>query len=312
MSSRSRSRSSIAWTLWVCLVWTSVLGEVHDTNDDLNSGLSDREGHIEKRAGRACPRKWRLYGDNCYFFIKKNLPITTARQRCASKGAKLASIQSKEENNFIASKAKARTWVGLSDAENEGLFLLEDGSAASFLNWRLGQPSNSPYDEDCVVLSKVGKWNDLSCTTEKRRALCKMNKPLLGLPCPNGWVTGTVGDYCYLFGEEKMTQPEAIAFCAVNLGLLAKLDSQEEINSIKQYLTHVFWIGANDALEEGTYMWLDLSPVTFFPWASGAPSDQGGDEDCVEMDPQTGDWNDVGCNREEKRFVVCKKPANTK
>lgn len=57
------------------------------------------------------------------------------------------------------------------------------------------------------------------------------------------------------------------------------------------------WIGANDRLEEGVFVWSDQSPFDFAMWAPSEPNNFGGDEHCAALYPHTvGRWNDVHCD----------------
>ena len=87
--------------------------------------------------------------------------------------------------------------------------------------------------------------------------------------------------------------------------------------SYGSYYTPVFyWIGGNDIEVEGVYKWDALStdaeltfPPTHAPalsysnWKKGEPNDTPGwyegtdTEDCVEMDLDTGQWNDRTCSQ---------------
>lgn len=48
-------------------------------------------------------------------------------------------------------------------------------------------------------------------------------------------------------------------------------------NNVVRYL----WIGLNDAVQDGVFVWSSGEPVTYTDWASGQPS--GGDENYVQM-----------------------------
>ena len=52
------------------------------------------------------------------------------------------------------------------------------------------------------------------------------------------------------------------------------------------------------------HIWSDFSPVTYTYWAPGEPNNAGNVEDCVEMYPNDGKWNDIRCDG--KRNWICK------
>ena len=67
----------------------------------------------------------------------------------------------------------------------------------------------------------------------------------------------------------------------------------------------VAWIGLNDRLKEGQYVWSDgttFNSSVFNNWANGQP-DNHRNEDCVET--MHGKWNDQSCSAE--RFYVCER-----
>jgi hypothetical protein len=62
-----------------------------------------------------------------------------------------------------------------------------------------------------------------------------------------------------------------------------------------------FWIGLNDRTTEGVFVWFAGSS-TYTNWGSGEPNNSS-DEDCTEVNRDTGVWNDVGCGN--SRSYVC-------
>lgn len=95
----------------------------------------------------------------------------------------LATITSKEENDFIWTKTKGVGWIGASDAEEEGkwkwvtgpekgtYFWNGNGSGspvnAAYSNWNTGEPNNSGGEHYAHITFNVGiasSWNDLSNT----------------------------------------------------------------------------------------------------------------------------------------------------
>jgi len=65
------------------------------------------------------------------------------------------------------------------------------------------------------------------------------------------------------------------------------------------------WIGHNDLLEEGRWVWLDGSPLVYSHWDEGEPNDGGG-EDCGLIMTRHGresEWDDRPC--ESERPHIC-------
>jgi hypothetical protein len=60
------------------------------------------------------------------------------------------------------------------------------------------------------------------------------------------------------------------------------------------YTNGMWWLGASDALQEGTWKWITGETMTYSRWASGQPSGTGvnGKEDYLVLNPD-GTWNDA-------------------
>lgn len=129
------------------------------------------------------------YTGHFYQYVSSpGITWTTARAQAANKtlyGLKgyLATITSKNENDFIWTKTKGVGWIGASDAESEGIWKWVTGpetgtvfwegnetghpASSQYSNWNEGEPNNSG-DEDYAHITYnvgiVGSWNDLSNT----------------------------------------------------------------------------------------------------------------------------------------------------
>merc|ERR1712215_6234 len=122
--------------------------------------------------------------------------------------------------------------------------------------------------------------------------------------CPEGWKL--MGDSCYLIGDRHMNWFAAQQFCAHNDGHLAEFDSSDQILEllpVYEPYQFDFWIGLNDLIEEGSwiYDYTDSVP-TFTGWAEGEPDNYADREDCVMMglsDPDSWpgpEWYDMACS----------------
>lgn len=116
----------------------------------------------------------------------------------------------------------------------------------------------------------------------------------------------------YFLNPQSMTGSQAQTF-AEGLGAnLVSIQSQAENDCILSSLTAMnetgkIWIGLNDELVEGTFVWYDQSPVTYTNWAPGEPNNSGGNEDCVQIYPTgsyPGSWNDLPCSVGNTKSII--------
>ncbi|XP_078701809.1 uncharacterized protein LOC144927891 isoform X2 [Branchiostoma floridae x Branchiostoma belcheri] len=125
-----------------------------------------------------CKIGWREYNDNCYKLGETKLSWFKAREECNKHGANLASIQSREENNFLKyfvkkvlrprpSRSSCQVWIGL---RNERGWHWAHGARLTYTNWAPGEPSGKGFwltaREDCgsMYTMKVGAWDQIGET----------------------------------------------------------------------------------------------------------------------------------------------------
>lgn len=119
-----------------------------------------------------CPQPWRHYNKHCYIHIRSLLTFQEAESWCNNLpngvgGGHLVSILSKEELDFLRDTfqpvQEVVTWIGLTDLEEENVFVWTDGSHVNYTKFEKSQPDNNKGQEHCIHMKANGKWNDYPC-----------------------------------------------------------------------------------------------------------------------------------------------------
>jgi C-type mannose receptor len=86
-----------------------------------------------------CDADWKMFNQSCYKLVMNYSDIRECRKDCQKEGADLASVHSKDENDFIVSLLEeSPTWIAGSITEEDGDFFWLDGSAWDFESWDEG------------------------------------------------------------------------------------------------------------------------------------------------------------------------------
>ncbi|XP_071505817.1 macrophage mannose receptor 1-like [Diadema antillarum] len=292
-----------------------------------------------------CPTGWMKYMSTCYQMFGDKLSWADARDSCIVKGGKLATMNNKFDQAFIAAQLGATSsdytgdddyWIGLSDTDIPGTYKWVDGSYPTISAWGPGQPDDSLGK--CVAMIGgyvpflAGLWVDEPCTNTMNY-ICE--QPAAGTtdtPYTQGPVTSPSDDGCddpgaigYGYNcfivyekpqEEQLSFSDARAQCQSIGGDLASFHSiAEEQYVVGRYSPasednfYGFWLGLNDINQEGAWQWSDNTAVIYVNWEAGEPNDHSDTEECTEMflNPGRG-WNDIACYA--VRSWVCKKPKS--
>jgi hypothetical protein len=94
----------------------------------------------------------------------------------------------------------------------------------------------------------------------------------------------------------------ASALCSVFGGVLAAIDDSDENALLTAALSGTAWIGLNDHVTEGDFLWPGGFEPAWTNWNTGEPNDHGSGEDCVEL-RTNGVWNDQTCSSD--RTFIC-------
>ncbi|XP_049441386.1 CD209 antigen-like [Epinephelus fuscoguttatus] len=135
----------------------------------------------------------------------------------------------------------------------------------------------------------------------------KINK-LTAKPCQAGWRKFDIS--CYFVSTLTRNWTMSRNACIAEGADLVVIDSREEqefVNGLLQVDQNA-WIGLTDSLEEGTWMWVDGTPLTTGFWQPGQPNSFNGNQDCGEIVQKSvgmGEWNDDGCFSQQ--LWICEK-----
>ena len=107
-----------------------------------------------------------LYGNHIYTMVNQSMTWWDAVAYCDVRGDSLVLIEDASESAWIEDWLNASamsTWIGLTDIATEGTWLDVDGAAATYFDWRAGEPNNDG-GEHCVHIEfGYPGWNDVFC-----------------------------------------------------------------------------------------------------------------------------------------------------
>ncbi|XP_039862762.1 CD209 antigen-like protein E isoform X1 [Simochromis diagramma] len=125
--------------------------------------------------------------------------------------------------------------------------------------------------------------------------------------CPAGWTR--FNHSFYLLSESSGSWDAAVKDCRDRGTYLVVIDFPEEQNFLSTITIEEAWIGLNDKEQEGTWKWVDGTPLSLTYWADAQPDDGGGKEDCVHVrKDKKKSWNDLSCSTSLK--WICEKTPN--
>ncbi|XP_065926554.1 mannose-binding protein A-like [Magallana gigas] len=118
---------------------------------------------------------WITFGRSVYLQLNTRMKLGDAQVECMKIGAKVAEIDSAEENSFLKEMAiniSGDVLIGATDVFKEGSWVhLSSWREITFSDWGPDQPDNHfSSSEHCLVL-KSGhgfgyQWNDVVCNFE--------------------------------------------------------------------------------------------------------------------------------------------------
>ncbi|XP_036790037.1 CD209 antigen-like protein E isoform X1 [Oncorhynchus mykiss] len=115
--------------------------------------------------------------------------------------------------------------------------------------------------------------------------------------CPEGWKK--LGSSCYYVSTEYKSWEKSRQDCRNRGAHLVVIKSQEQQTLVNWLCgrNNYVWIGLTDSVSEGTWKWVDDTPLTTKYWKRGEPNG-GRAENCVyfySWSSDTGEWWDYYC-----------------
>ena len=230
-------------------------------------------------------------GTHVYLFCRDRLSWDAAEAVCQARGGyHLVTVEDDFEQGWILAHAEglpAHPWIGLRAGDAVGSWRWASAAPVEYENWYPGEP-NADATDFCVMVGQDGQWVDTKCDVA-RPYVCEKgcNRLQVG---PNG--------HTYWYCPMAVTFDDATAYCETLGGHLVTIDSTEENDFVTGLATdrEGVWLGATDAAEEGTWVWVNGEDWSYEHWAPGEPNDTG-NEDCLQL-YRTGQrtWNDTRCD----------------
>ncbi|KAK6180708.1 hypothetical protein SNE40_008709 [Patella caerulea] len=266
---------------------------------------------------------WTKYMGYCYLTVEKGLSWKEARDLCRiEQSADLASISSKDENNFIYSiipAAVTKAWVGLNDLENKSLFLWSSGEQVQYVNWGSNQPGYLRDGEDCVHMNHQGTWFISNCSSASPVTVCKRPMELISKSDKQFQVCPQDGVYyqsrCYIFHVNQANSwYDSDNRCRSYSGSLVTIkNSHLQAFITSEMLQSGFsdmWVGLSDVLSPGRYTWSNYEPLGYTNWYSTHTGKES--ETCVSVRGKEpfGMWEDHQCS--ENKSFICEVPPRIK
>ncbi|KAK7482491.1 hypothetical protein BaRGS_00026308, partial [Batillaria attramentaria] len=267
-----------------------------------------QKGYVCQKPQGVCEDGWLPHQTNCFKLFHSKASWSYAHYTCFTIGGDLIKLAAPSDQQFlqryipeIQSAGFDSVWIGLSDNRDDyGPLKWVDGMEVGNVSTHWAQnppPNNTVGNWDCGYIDSSdpeGRWQMTSDCTQNRGFLCSIpvNQRVKPLPmttpstqCEPGWYQ--YKDNCYYFSDADKNWADSRQACTHSLGLVTGAD---------------YWIGLSDQQHEGTWVWVDQTPLQgYLHWAAGEPNAMG-DEDCVAIfgtrgTDLNGRWNDYDCGR---------------
>ncbi|KAK4312213.1 hypothetical protein Pmani_016336 [Petrolisthes manimaculis] len=267
-----------------------------------------------------CEDGWTAFEDYCYLYSnadynENTFTYTDAKTECQAMGAKLASIHTEEENDFVFSMldewSYTSTWIGMSDDGHSGSLAWTDDTSITFTKFDYIEFYSFSTYPTCAGYSgydySVALWALFDCNT-MNFYVCKKAKEAIPINPSN---TGCYEDdlpykgSCYSYNAMSATWSKAQDDCSSKHSgsHLVVLNDKYETGYVSAMLSEVgghTWIGMSGTIGEDnsvTFTWVNGDPVEFTNWNEYEPIPEHGT--CVAASGETynlGFWSVWTCD----------------
>ena len=135
-----------------------------------NEGLSYSSGH--------CPCGWTQFATQCYKYFDNQTTWSAAEATCVAEGGHLASINSKDENDFIhqlSNCTQQDLWIGSHDDDADRHWRWTDQSEWEFAAWARVEHTGNWWEQQCGHMFALdgtlggrryagGEWHIVMCS----------------------------------------------------------------------------------------------------------------------------------------------------
>ncbi|KAK3728401.1 hypothetical protein QZH41_017642 [Actinostola sp. cb2023] len=153
--------------------------DVHEKKTSLNGNCDVKNSEKSIACEAQCEAGWYYFSDKCFKYISSSIIWEDAHTFCQSSGARLATINSNDENTFVGKLLQTGDggWIGLNDKSQESNYIwnYQRDPKPTFFAWDKSNPKNEEPNnsnggcniENCVEMKHTSKrWNDAVCTAQ--------------------------------------------------------------------------------------------------------------------------------------------------
>lgn len=258
---------------------------------------------------------------NYYKIFDNKVSWQQAKLVCEGMGGHLATITSKEENEFcysvfVGSKA-THCWLGATDAESEGNWKWVTDEPLEYKNFAKGEPNGGKNANALKYYSGYnsiasGLWDD-TAGSNKNVYMCEWEAEDISAIRSNYSIVNSAkksifngamiyNGHIYKVFTEFRSWNDAKTYCESLGGHLATVTSAEEDAALYSYLVRTgeqnCYLGATDAQTEGVWKWVTGERWDYANWKPAEPNGKKEQNWLIYYNTiETGEWDDSNGNK---------------